>query len=567
VNEDSFDRNELIRYFKDESDELLQQIDADLLKLEALAASSRSDPEIINSLFRALHTIKGSAGMLELHDVATFAHKLENVCDLVRNGSLPASSVLIEILFEGRDLLNAYIRAGIDGTPVPQSGAGFMERLDTVVLRLSHSEEEEGPHVAAERGAGNDAKSRPRTIRVDIARLDVLLDLVGELVITKNRIMQIGTTLVREGGSNPAKLIADLNAAAALLARTSTELQEAVMRARMVRISGVFERFPRVVRDLAKSRGKEIELTIEGAETDLDKTIVDEIGEPLMHLVRNCVDHGIETPKRRRERGKQAAGKIELRAAHEGNSVVVQISDDGGGVDLERVRERGLTLGLINADAEQTERELLELLFVPGFSTARSVSEISGRGVGMDVVRRAIGRLSGTLEVASRPGYGTTFTIRLPLTLAILGALLVRIAGELYAIPLDAVSESLRIDVSEIANTQTGEMFAHRDRVLPLIRGAEFFELGTLPKNDDDVLVVVLRAANREVGLVVDEFVGDQEIVVKPLSELVGPVSGIAGGTILGDGSIALIMDPNALVSEVHRGPGSIVVSGAMHQR
>jgi two-component system chemotaxis sensor kinase CheA len=471
------------------------------------------------------------------------------------------------MLFEGRDLLNAYIRAGIDGTPVPQSGAGFMERLDTVVLRLSHSEEEEGPHVAAERGGAADAKSRPRTIRVDIARLDVLLDLVGELVITKNRIMQIGTTLAREGGNDPAKLIADLNAAAALLARTSTELQEAVMHARMVRISGVFERFPRVVRDLAKSRGKEIELTIEGAETDLDKTIVDEIGEPLMHLVRNCVDHGIESPKRRRECGKPAAGKIELRAAHEGNSVVVQISDDGDGVDLERVRERGLALGLINADAEQTEHELLELLFVPGFSTARSVSEISGRGVGMDVVRRAIGRLSGTLEVASRPGLGTTFTIRLPLTLAILGALLVRIVGELYAIPLDAVSESLRIDPSEIASTQTGEMFAHRERVLPLVRAAEFFELGTLPKKDDDVLVVVVRAANREVGLVVDEFVGDQEIVVKPLSELVGPISGIAGGTILGDGSIALIMDPNALVSEVHRGPGSIVVSGAMHQR
>jgi two-component system chemotaxis sensor kinase CheA len=566
VNDDSFDRSELIRYFKDEADELLQQVDADLLKLEPLAASSRTDPEIINSLFRALHTIKGSAGMLELHDVSAFAHKLENVCDLVRNGRLPVSSVLIEILFEGRDLLDAYIRAGVDGTPVPQTGVGFAERLDTVVLRLSAPEENESPQVAAERGGAASAKSRPRTIRVDIARLDVLLDLVGELVITKNRIMQIGTALARDDG-DPAKLFADLNAASALLARTSTDLQEAVMHARMVRISGVFERFPRVVRDLAKAHGKEIELTIEGAETDLDKTIVDEIGEPLMHLVRNCIDHGIESPKRRRECGKPEAGRIELRAAHEGNSVVVQISDDGGGVNLDRVRERGIALGLINPDARQTERELLELLFVPGFSTARSVSELSGRGVGMDVVRRAIGRLSGTLEVASRPGLGTTFTIRLPLTLAILGALLVRIAGELYAIPLDAVSVSLRIDAAEIADTQTGEMFAHREQVLPLIRGAEFFELGALPKKDDDVLVVVLRAANREVGLVVDEFVGDQEIVVKPLSELVGPVAGIAGGTILGDGSIALIVDPNALISEVHRGPGSIVVSGAMHQR
>ena len=567
MNEEPFDRAELLRYFKEESEELLQQIDADLLKLEPLAASERTDPETINSLFRALHTIKGSAGMLELGDVATFAHKLENVCDLVRNGRLPISSVLIEILFEGRDLLTALIRAGTDGTPAPRSGAGFAERLETVVLRHTHAQDEETQHLTAERATPSAGKGRPRTIRVDIARLDVLLDLVGELVITKNRIMQIGTMLARGESGDPAKLVAELNAAAALLARTSTDLQEAVMHSRMVRIAGVFERFPRVIRDLAKSRGKEIELTIEGAETDLDKTIVDEIGEPLMHLVRNCVDHGIESPKRRRECGKDPVGKIELRAAHEGNSVVVQIRDDGGGVDLERVRERGLALGLITADAVQTERELLELLFVPGFSTARTVSEISGRGVGMDVVRRAIGRLSGTLEVASRPGEGTTFTIRLPLTLAILGALLVRIAGELYAIPIDAVSESLRLNASEIARSESGESIVHRDRFLPVIRGAEFFELSRGRADGESALVLVLRAADREVGLVVDEFVGDQEIVVKPLSELVGPIAGIAGGTILGDGSIALILDPNALISEVHRGPGSIVVSGPVHQR
>jgi len=566
VSEEPFDRAELIRYFKDESDELLQQLDADLLKLEPLAASSQADPEIVNSIFRSLHTIKGSAGMLELHDVSTFAHRLENVCDSVRNGRLPLSGNLIEILFEGRDLLTAFIRAGTEGAQAPPS-AGFTERLEAVVQRHTRTGDEEAQHVAAERAGGSAGKVRPRTIRVDIARLDVLLDLVGELVITKNRIVQISTMLTRGETADPAGLIAELSTAAALLARTSADLQEAVMHARMVRIAGVFERFPRVVRDLAKSRGKEIELTIEGSETDLDKTIVDEIGEPLMHLVRNCVDHGIESPKRRRECGKEPAGKIELRAAHEGNSVVVQIGDDGSGVDLERVRERGLALGLIAAGAQHSERELLELLFVPGFSTARSVSELSGRGVGMDVVRRAIGRLSGTLEVASRPGLGTTFTIRLPLTLAILGALLVRIAGELYAIPLDAVSESLRLDAEQIERSESGDAVMHRDRLLPLIRGAEFFELGGVPDYSKGVLIVVLRAANREVGLIVDEFVGDQEIVVKPLSELVGPIAGIAGGTILGDGSIALILDPSVMISEVDRGPGSIVVSGTMHQR
>ena len=567
MNEEPFDRAELIRYFKDESDELLQQIDADLLKLEPLAASSRSDPELINSLFRALHTIKGSAGMLELHDVSTFAHRLENVCDLVRTGHLALSSMLVEVLFEGRDLLTAFIRAGIEGTPPPPTAAGFAERLETVVMRYSRTDETGGEtHVAGDRPAGPAGRSRPRTIRVDLARLDVLLDLAGELVITKNRILQILSALNRSDDADPAKMIEDLSAAAALLARTSSELQEGVMHARMVRIAGVFERFPRLVRDLAKSRGKEVELTIEGAETDLDKTIVDEIGEPLMHLVRNCVDHGIESPERRRESGKPPLGTIALRAAHEGNTVVVQIADDGGGVDLERVRERGIALGLIGAESRPSEHELLELLFVPGFSTAQSVSEVSGRGVGMDVVRRTIARLSGTLEVASQHGVGTTFTIRLPLTLAILGALLVRIAGELYAIPLDTVSESLRVSAQDVKMGARGEVVVHRERELPLIRGAEFFELGA-PATYETALVVVLRAAGREVGLVVDEFVGDQEIVVKPLSELVGPIPGIAGGTILGDGTIALILDPTVLVSEVHRGPGSIVVSGAVHPR
>jgi two-component system chemotaxis sensor kinase CheA len=531
VREEPFDRAELIRYFRDESEELLQEIDLNLLRLEKAPGTAYGDPEIVNALFRALHTIKGSAGMLELHEVSTLAHRLETLCEGARADLTPAA-LPVDVLLEGCDRLRSLIRETSSSAPHAQP-----------------------------KGRG-----RTRTLRVDIARLDVLLDLVGELVITKNRIVQLAAALARGGGDEPASTIGDLNAAVGLLSRITSELQEGVMRARMVRLGGVFERFPRLLRDLAKSRGKPVDLIIEGADTDLDKTIADEISEPLTHLLRNCIEHGIESPKGRRLNRKPPVGSIRLRAATEGGSVVITISDDGGGIDLERVRERAVALGLIDSLAQPSESELMELLFAPGLSTAHEVTELSGRGVGLDVVRRAIARLSGRLEVASQRGLGTTFTIRLPLTLAIVTALLVRIAGAVYAVPLDAVSESLRIDAREIAGGPGGEVLAHRGHDLAVIRAAEFFELGTPGPGGGKLHVAILRAAGREIALVVDEFVGEQEIVVKPLSELVGPIAGIAGGTILGDGTIALILDPIALATHVDREPGSIVVSTPRRQ-
>lgn len=556
---DPSDRAELLAVFRDEADELVQAIDSDLLRLDSMAEEGAIDRGCIDSLFRALHTIKGSAAMLELHAASALAHRLESACDLLRKRSLSLSKPVVEALFEGRDLLTALIRSGTEGTPGPPDSAreAFLGRLDAVVQPPSEGaiapaspEPASQPQsdVASTRGRG-------RTIRVDIARLDVLLDLVGELVIAKNRVLQIAAR--REGPSG------DLEVAAAQLARLTADLQEAVMRARMVRIAGVFERFPRLVHDLAKTQGKDIQLVVDGADTDLDKTIVDEIGEPLMHLLRNCVDHGIESPKRRRESGKAPAGVIHLRAYHDENAVVIEVGDDGGGIDLSRVRERGLELGLIDEGAHD-ERDLLELLFAPGFSTARAVTELSGRGVGMDVVRRAVAAMSGTLEVTTRPGSGTTFTIRLPLTLAIVRAMLVRIAESTYALPVGSVGESLRLEPGEVRGGRTGETILHRDRELPLIRGAEYFELGGVPAGSGKVLIVIVNAGNREVGLIVDEFVGEQEIVVKPLTDLIGAVPGISGGTILGDGTIALIVDPVALVNQAHRVTGSLLLPGSV---
>ncbi len=404
--------------------------------------------------------------------------------------------------------------------------------------------------------------SKNQTIRVDIERLDSLLNLVGELVINRTRISDIAATLGRELGTNgrggggggggvSASLAKDLSESSALLARTTNEIQESIMKVRMVPIGQVFDRFPRVVRDLAKARGKEIHLEIDGAETDLDKTIVDEVGDPLMHLVRNCVDHGIEPAELRESRGKPRHGTIKLNAYHEGNQVIIEISDDGGGIDLQRVREKAIRMGVIDESDRLSDREIVELIFTPGFSTADQVTDISGRGVGMDVVKRNILRLKGVFDVDSVQGEGTKLTMKLPLTLAIIQALLVRVADELYSIPLDAVIESQRIDAADVRTVHGGEVITLRGQVVPLIRVAEFFRLDA-PRDPNKVMIVIVGLQGRQVGLVVDSFQGEQEIVIKPLSDVIGRIAGISGATILGNGSISLIIDVHSLVASAY---------------
>ncbi len=645
MSDELFNREEFISYFRDEAEELLQQIDADLLRLEEFVSSGETDPEIVNSLFRALHTVKGSAGMLGFTDVQNLAHKLENLCDLLRKERMPLSESAVDLLFTGRDLLTELVEAAIGTHEAPGGVDEYIRKLDqftSIYEETAHviegrmgeqhsfdeaaaAEEEQvgnvdveafeaevarllaeaesrkapapppvpafeeappqpvaavpaepvrpapqppAPAAADKAPAKNGEQKRSsihQTIRVDIERLDALLNLVGELVINRTRISDIANTLERLMGTKGtngqvmansgviAPLAKDLADSAGLLARTTNEIQESIMKVRMVPIGQVFDRFPRLVRDVAKARGKEVQLVISGAETDLDKTIVDEVGEPLMHLLRNNVDHGIEAPDEREKMGKPRAGTISLNAYHEGNQIIIEVSDDGAGINLEKVRARALKQGLISADDRLSDREIVELIFTPGFSTAEVVSDVSGRGVGMDVVKRNITRLKGVFDVDTVPGQGTRFTIKLPLTLAIIQALLVRVAEELYAIPLDSVIESQRVEMSDVRTVHGNEVITLRGQVVPLVRIAEFFQLDG-KRDPDKVMIVIVGLQGRQVGLVVDSFEGEQEIVIKPLSDVVGRIAGISGATILGNGSISLIIDVHSLVSEAYSG-------------
>jgi two-component system chemotaxis sensor kinase CheA len=620
MSDDLFDRSEFVSYFRDEAEELLQQIDADLLHLEDFVGSGRADSELINSLFRALHTIKGSSGMLQFSDVQNLAHRLENLCDLLRKERMPLSESCVDILFAGRDFLTDLIDAAVGGKETPSGLGDYIARVDSFVAiyeetnnviegttndvsfeeaaaegeenvsedEIAAFEAEVWRQVEAARAAQSQApaaaavsqvettpqaaparkaaaaRTTHQTIRVDIERLDMLLNLVGELVINRTRISDIAGTLERsltdKSGAAAqlnghakalAALAKELADSSALLARTTNEIQESIMKVRMVPIGQVFDRFPRMVRDVAKARGKEVQLAISGAETDLDKTIVDEVGEPLMHLLRNCVDHGIETPEERERRGKPRHGTISLNAYHEGNQIIIEVTDDGNGIDLERVRARGVKQGLIGSDDRLSDREIIELIFTPGFSTAEVISDVSGRGVGMDVVKKNISRLKGVFDVNTVPGAGTTFTIKLPLTLAIIQALLVRVADELYAIPLDSVIESQRVEMQDVRTVHGSEVITLRGQVVPLVRVSDFFELGG-ERDPEKVMIVIVGLQGRQVGLVVDSFQGEQEIVIKPLSDVVGRIPGISGATILGNGSISLIIDVHSLVSEAY---------------
>jgi len=625
MSDDLFDKSEFVAYFRDEAEELLQQIDADLLHLEDYVASGHADNELVNSLFRALHTIKGSSGMLQFTDVQNLAHKLENLCDLLRKERMPLSESCVDVLFAGRDFLTDLVHAAIEGNDAPSGLLDYTARLDSFVAVYEETsnviEGNTGSDVSYEQAAAEanasvsddevaafeaevarllqeaqvvpapspvapvstpavdtptkpasaknakDAKDKRvtahQTIRVDIERLDLLLNLVGELVINRTRISDIASTLERALNDKSratalnghakelGPLAKELADSSALLARTTNEIQESIMKVRMVPIGQVFDRFPRLVRDVAKARGKEVQLQISGAETDLDKTIVDEVGEPLMHLLRNCVDHGIESPEERERRGKPRHGTIALNAYHEGNQIIIEVSDDGNGIDLERVRARGVKQGLISSDEKLSDREIIELIFTPGFSTAEVISDVSGRGVGMDVVKKNITRLKGVFDVNTVPGSGTTFTIKLPLTLAIIQALLVRVAEELYAIPLDSVIESQRVEMQDVRTVHGNEVITLRGQVVPLVRIADFFQLGG-QRDPEKVMIVIVGLQGRQVGLVVDSFQGEQEIVIKPLSDVVGRIPGISGATILGNGSISLIIDVHSLVSEAY---------------
>lgn len=377
-----------------------------------------------------------------------------------------------------------------------------------------------------------------KTVRVDIDRLDNLMNLVSELIIIKTRLED---TESRE--------TSNMNEAIEYLERITTNLHDAVMKVRMVPIERVFNRFPRMIRDLTKELGKEIDLIMTGEETEVDRTIIDEIGEPLIHILRNSLDHGIEEPEVRKKHGKSERGRLDLKAYPDGNSVVIEIDDDGAGIDADKVKNKALERGLITEEEanSMTKEQAVDLLFGAGFSTAETVSDVSGRGVGLDVVKTKIESISGSVEIKTERNVGTKFIIRLPLTLAIIQALLINIADEIYAIPLSSISEISTIDKEDIRKVQNQEVVLFRGKTLPIVRLNRILDIPD-KEEETEITIVIVRKGEKEAGLIIDSLIGQQEIVIKSLGKFLSDVPYLSGATILGNGKISLILDINSLI-------------------
>ncbi|MDI6710288.1 MAG: chemotaxis protein CheA [Thermoanaerobacterales bacterium] len=436
----------------------------------------------------------------------------------------------------------------------------FMVLVEPVVLpegpAAVTTDTAEGPAEKAAAGAGPgnghaEHRQTVRTVRIDVEKLDTLMNLVGELVIERTRLDRFARVVENRLGND--EMIETLEGIANHLGQVTNDLQVQIMKARMLPIAQVFNRFPRMVRDLAHKLGKEIDLVIEGRETELDRNVIEVIGDPLLHLVRNAIDHGIEPPDERVRLGKPRTGVLRLRACHQENNIVIRVEDDGRGMDPEALRRKAVEKGLIDEETARRMRDAdaLQLIFVPGFSTAENVTDLSGRGVGGDVVKNQIESFGGNVDVESTPGTGSRFTIKLPLTLAIIRALIVDLAGQVYAFPLVNVQEIIQFPHSEIRMVGDNEVVVVRGSVLPLVRLGRLF--GHSEKDEEKTCMVIIGTGESRVGVVVDGLLGEQEIVIKSLGDLLGRIPGLSGATILGDGRVALIVDVRALVREITR--------------
>ncbi len=422
-------------------------------------------------------------------------------------------------------------------TETPKTETSKAPKTETKTKAKADTEENKAPSIGVE-----------QTVRVDVRRLDHLMNLIGELVLGKNRLIRIyGDVEERYDGE---KFLEELNQVVSSISAVTTDLQLAVMKTRMQPVGKVFNKFPRMVRDLSRELGKSIELIIEGEETELDKSIVEEIGDPLIHIIRNSCDHGIEPLEERRRLNKPETGKVQLSAYNEGNHIVIKISDDGKGLDPVMLKEKAIEKGVISErDAEgMSDREAFNLIFKPGFSTAKVVSNVSGRGVGMDVVKTNIEKLNGIIEIDSEVGVGTTQKLKIPLTLAIIQALLVGVQEEYYAIPLSSVLETVRISQDEIYTVDGKSVLRLRDEVLSLVRLSDIFKVDAILESNSDVYVVIIGLADQKIGVIVDYLIGQEEVVIKSLGYYLKNTRGIAGATVRGDGKITLIVDVGAMM-------------------
>jgi two-component system, chemotaxis family, sensor kinase CheA len=586
---------ELIGDFIMESREHLTAIELQLLTLDQDPANS----EAIHAIFRGFHTIKGMAGFLDLDAVRDLAHEVETVLDLARNGKLGITSTIIDRILESKDYLNVWMTE-LDGllqtgkTPVaPEAGelleairglvtgappraAGAPEKREAVAIApagpvpagpgtpglMELAREVAAPpaaateapvqapaEVAAEAPAevvaevAKAAEARPagaRSIKVETAKLDYLVDMVGEMVISQS--------LVRHDPDLATGLKPRLARNLSQLARITDDIQRTAMSMRMIPVGQLFQKTSRLVRDLSRKAGKLVELELSGEETELDRNIVEELADPLMHMVRNSVDHGIEKPDERVAAGKPAQARVLLKAGHQAGHIVIQISDDGRGLPREKILRKAREKNLVEAGAELTESEIFALIFHPGFSTAEKITDVSGRGVGMDVVRKQVQKLRGRIDVISKPGEGTTFLLKLPLTLAIIDGLVVGVGDQRYIVPIFAVREMLQPAEGAISTIHgRQEMAMVRGSLLPIIRLHQRFHVQPRHQHPWESLLVVAESGTKLFCLMVDELIGKQEVVIKSLGEGMRNIAGVAGGAILGDGRVGLILDPEGL--------------------
>lgn len=589
---------ELLEGFLAETTELLEKLDDDLIALE----KASDDPELMNRIFRSIHTVKGASSFLGFDLLVRVTHKTEDVLNRLRKGELQLTPEIMDVVLEATDLVKTLV-ADIKGgdivdrdidTTVSKLIPLLTEQPAAVKTEATAAVEEppaqpgsSQPTATSEESAaapkqepaaaaapamppaptrpapetskkpappkpadkGGDDLSDNTTVRVDVKRLDDLMNQVGELVLERNRMIQLNQDL--QGGTADMVLFGEeFGKLAKRMNFVTSELQMQVLKMRMIPVEKVFKKFPRIVRSLARDLGKEVDLKIFGEETELDRSVVDEIGDPLIHLIRNAMDHGLETPDERIAAGKPGAGTLVLAAVHEGNSIIISIKDDGRGIDTDRVGRKAIEKGLITEDqlAAMSQREMFDLIFLPGFSTKDKASDLSGRGVGMDVVKTNIKKLNGLIEIKSEKGLGSEFILRLPLTLAIIQSLLVEVEGEIYSIPLASVLETLRVDQREFHVIGGQEVLKLRDMVLPLIRLEQVFRVQRHYEQDNFCYVVVIGAADKRVGLVVTRLVGQQEVAIKSLGNYLANVPGIAGSTILGDGRVTLIVDPVGMI-------------------
>ena len=530
---------EIVESFIVETKELLDKLDNDLVELE----KRQNDVELLNAIFRYVHTIKGTSSFIGFEQMSELTHKFEDVLNKLRKFELKLNPEIMDVILKAQDLMKVLLSKLEANDLSPIDISGVVSKLE----RISRGEFliEEDVEKASVDNVSQKLQSKviDKTVRIDVEQLDELMNLVGELVLGRNRLTQIVSGIVeRFEGESLARELMDTIAQVDYL---TSELQAVVMRARMMPIAKVFSKFPRIVRDLSRDLNKEVELLIYGEETEVDKSVIESIHDPLVHLIRNAIDHGIETPQERKAVGKPEKGKVILRAEHEGNFIVITVEDDGRGIDPERVRRKAVEKKIITEQEASSisDRDALNLIFLPGFSTASKVTNVSGRGVGLDVVKANITKLNGMIDVQSTLGQGTKFILKLPLTLAIIQGLLVDVCGEIFIIPLSSVIEVVRIPRSQVHSIKGREIIRLRDSVLPLIRLANIFNLSSNGDFKENLYVVVVGLAEKKLGIVVDGLVGQKEVVIKSLGSYLNNVRGIAGATILGDGTVRMIVD------------------------